>query len=181
MTVGSVLKFWPLAALAGVAVLGECYLAAARDAGARQEQIKQDKKVIAAYRSAIIELGSHLPKTDTAAARSKTVYLAAKVDYKHIADSITAALKAIGEEPPPVITACNVAIAAADTALGGCAHQVALRDSLLAKHDSVETFQDSLIAHLGRRAPFLIRIGRPLLPFAIGVGTGLLIKAGGRK
>lgn len=150
-----------------------------RRRGADGQREKDLKAHVAARELVIDVLVKTKAKVDTVAGKAEVKYRAATVDYQHIADSIAATMKAQGKPLPPVVLACNAALAAADTALAGCARQVAVRDTLLAQADTVRWAQDSIIDVLEDRKPGRFGCAGPgtlsTKGASLGVSCGLVI------
>ena len=140
--------------------------------GHTQRMIGEANQRIKAREHVIAVLAGRVPEVDTVAGKAQTVYLAAKVNYKAIRDSIMKELAqkvdtTKPENVPPVIRSCDASLEAADSALMACARKSAVRDTIIWQ-------QDSLIREIRKqhRSPFLgCRLGVTVTPKGFGPGV----------
>lgn len=123
-----------------------------RERGQIEVEAKRLQQQRDAREKVIAVLAKQKAKVDALAAQTDTQYVAAKVDYAAIRDSILKELggsldSAARNESPIVrlIQACDATIRAADSALAACKAQVAIRDTLLAHKDTIQAATDSLL------------------------------------
>lgn len=151
------LRRWALP-LVAVVLLWAWHTAAERE-GALRQRIQAREAVIAS-------LARQKARVDTAYTRDTVTLTRWRTTYTGIRDTLrltdTVAVKRFVLTADSTIHACSVA-------LETCEHRVAWRDSLLIQ-------KDSLITDLKRRKPFLLRIGKPLVPFVVGVVAGTLLR-----
>jgi hypothetical protein len=118
-----------------------------------KQQIKAREKTIAA-------LAVQKARVDTQYTKAKTVYLPAKATWDD--------LKLTLRDPIAIIALADSTIRKCEAVVTSCEAQVATRDTIIWQ-------QDSLIHDLKKKKPFLLRIGKPILPFLGGVVTGMIL------
>lgn len=152
----SLLRWWPLAVVGAVALGLSCYAGAiGRDAQTRAE--------IARLTRALATARGRLPVTDTVYVRD-TLTL---TRTRRVTDSLLIT--------DTVIRADTVRLLVERERLA-CDAVVRTCETRIAERNVVIAGQDSLIAQLRKRSPFLLRIGKPVLPFLGGVITGLIVR-----
>ena len=167
-------KLWPFGLILAGAWLFHLYGGAIGREAVLRQQIKQDQHTITAYRNAVIAVGSRIPKVDAVRKRDAVAASDWAGRYQRLRDSLFANTES-DIITPAIIIAADSAVASCTRALRSCEAAVAIRDTALAQRDTLEWAQDSLIAHLKQRKPFLVRLGKPLGGFAAGVITGLIL------
>jgi hypothetical protein len=155
-------KWWPMGLIP--IFLGLFYLwtgAIGRNA-VLQQQIKAREKTIAVLAQ------QRIPQVDTVWHRNKAAAFDWAGRYQKLRDSLYMTQPTDSVNSTPILIAADSAIASCTLALRSCESSIAIRDTLI-------WAQDSLIADLKKKKPFLLRIGKPILPFLGGVVTGMIL------
>lgn len=151
-------RFWPLGLIP--VFLGLVYLwtgAIGRNA-VLQQQIKAREQVITALVVKSAKADSFYAVDTIKLVRWKTNYVVSR-DTLRLTDTVQ--VKAFIATADSTIKQCTQVVES-------CEHRVAFRDSIIVQ-------KDSLIHDLKKKKPFLLRIGKPVLPFLGGIVTGMIL------
>lgn len=153
-------SLWPVLVLA-VGLLGlQCYKSATGREAVLKAQVKARERTIAA-------LAQQARRTDSVYLRDTVTLTRWRTRY----DSLVKVLPETLFIPVPVQEVLHTAdstIRACSLALQTCEQRVADRDARI-------TALDSLVRDLKRPKPFFTRITKPILPFLVGVGAGIVL------
>lgn len=146
-------RWWPMGLIPVFWLLLWLWSGAAGREAVLQQRIKARDKTIAV-------LAIQKARVDTVHAKAVAIYLPAKTHW----DSLKITLG----DPVAIIALADTTIKVCEAVALSCEMRVSIRDSIIGQ-------QELQIHDLKKPKPFLLRIGKPVLPFLGGIITGMIL------